>query len=603
MTFDHHPRIPRSVIASSAALLCLLAACGEVSRADRADNGGGAGGAVGAGQGGGRQTNTPEGGGNAAAATMTGGGSSVANSAGAGAGAGAGASCAAAPGTCAPSMGGASSSGDASPVGPPPNGFFVYLAETASQGKQAFQVRVHSGVVAPAVRLTPDAGVDGYAVIPQRPAIITVTGQTDAGYRLTLVDFDESGTTGSLPLRGSASEADSDLFSSFGTNSDGSFLFASPGVRFFDLRPSMPTSQAVTGYHVTAAYGWTGSRLLFSGTKAGTGEDGWFSADPGASPPAATLLTGSIHGPLGFAIAPNQARAIYPSKSSSGDLTWHLLDLTAATPAPVQLTAAALRAPVTSGINAWSPDSRYYLVQVDPGGLVLVDVEHPSRAQVVSAEGATKFTFASFSPDSRRLVYVASHSGWQTTQLYGVTLEPDGPSAAYPLIRGTEDEQAAYVTGPNLFEWMHDSRYVFYLAQNPSAFYLADAYGCSGRRVRLKPEQSEPFTLNGIRSAPNARRAAFFSDYERPGTATRVYVADIDDEGSWGEPTRISGPGDAGLAQELRFLDEDWLMFYAEDAARHASMYLAPRDGSTPARLLNDPKDAILYTTWVPDPP
>jgi hypothetical protein len=530
---------------------------------------------------------------------MTGGGNSAANGAGAGAGG------VAAPDACARSMGdGASSSDNASSsVGPPPNGFFVYLAETANQGKQVFHVQVHGGLVAPAVRLTPDAGIDGYAVIPQRPAIITVTGQSDTGYRLTLVDFDQSGATSSLLLRSSSSAGDGDLFSSFGTNSDGSFLFASPGIRFFDLRPSTPTSQEVSGYSVTTAYGWNGSRLLFSGRKAGTSDQGWFSADPGASPPVATLLTGSLGGPLGFAIAPNKARAIYPSKSSSGDTTWYLLDLSAATPAPVQLTAAALRAPVTSGINAWSPDSRYYLVQVDPGGLALVDVEHPSRAQVISAEGATKFTFASFSPDSRRLVYVASHGGWQTTQLYGVALEPDGPSAAYPLIRGTEEEQTAYVNAPGLFEWMHDSRYVSYLGQNPHAFYLADAYGCSGRRARLKSEQSQPFTQNGLTPAPNARRAAFFSDYESPGTGTRVYVADIDDDGTWGEPTRISGLVDTGLAQELRFLDGDWLMYYAEDAARHASMYLAPRDGSTPARLLNDPKDAILYSTWVPDPP
>ena len=539
---------------------------------------------------------------------MTGEGNSVANSAGAGAGG------AAAPDACALSMaaGASSSSGASSSVGPPPNGFFVYLAETASQGKQVFHVRVHDGLVAPAVRLTPDAGVDGYAVIPQRPAVIAVTGDRNTGYGLTLVDFDQAGATGSLPLRSPASPTSpappsSESFGviyDFGSNSDGSLLFVSPGMRFFDLRPSTPTSQDVSGYSVTAAYGWNGSRLLFSGTKAGSGDQRWFSADPGASPPVATLLTGSVGGPLGFSIAPNKARAIYPGKSSSGDTTWHLLDLTAATPAPVQLTAAALRAPVTSGgINAWSPDSRYYLVQVDPGGLALVDVEHPSRAQIVSAEGATKFTFASFSPDSRRLVYVASHGGWQTTQLYGVTLDSDGPSAAYPLIRGTEEEQTAYVNSPGLFEWMHDSRYVSYLGQNPHARYLADAYGCSGRRVRLKPEQSEPFTQNGIRPAPNARRAAFFSDYESPGTGIRVYVADIDNDGSWGEPTRISGPVDAGLAQELRFLDGDWLMYYAEDAERRASMYLAPRDGSTPARLLHDPKDAILYTTWVPDLP
>jgi hypothetical protein len=53
-----------------------------------------------------------------------------------------------------------------------------------------------------------------------------------------------------------------------------------------------------------------------------------------------------------------------------------------------------------------------------------------------------------------------------------------------------------------------------------------------------------------------------------------VYVADIGDEGNWGEPTRINVPGGAGLAEQLRFLDGDWLMFYAEDAARHASMYV-----------------------------
>ncbi|MES1183039.1 MAG: hypothetical protein ABUL60_04440, partial [Myxococcales bacterium] len=179
----------------------------------------------------------------------------------------------------------------------------------------------------------------------------------------------------------------------------------------------------------------------------------------------------------------------------------------------------------------------------------------------------------------------------------------DGPSPAYPLIRGTEEEQEAYVNQAGLLEWMQDSRYVAYLGQNPHAIYLADAYGCSGRRFRLRPEQSEPFTCNGVHPAPDARRFAFFSDYESPGAVTSVYVAGIGDDGSWGEPTRISGSVNVGLAQELRFLGGDWLTYYAEDAARRAALYLAPRDGSTPARLLSDPNDAILYSAWIPDPP
>jgi hypothetical protein len=625
MNHDHHPRIPRRVIASSAALLCLAVACGEVSNAARADTaagggnggggagggvaasaggskqtGGGAGSGVAASAGGSKQTATAGGGGSSAATPITHGGASATDAAGAGAGAGAGA-----PDACALSTGdGASSSGDASgPVGAPPNGYLVYLAETTSLGKQVFHVRLHDGVVSAPVRLTPDAGVDGYLVIPQRRATITVTGARDPGFRLTLVDFDESGATGSYLLPSSRAD-EGDVFSNYGTNSDGSLLFASPGIRFFDLRPSTPEPQDLSGYSVTAAYGWSGSRLLFSGTKASTGEKGWFSADVSASPPAATLLAAPMGGSIGFAISPDKAHAIYPSKSANGDTSWYLSDLTATTPAPVQLTSAALLAPVSLGISAWSPDSRYYVVEVDPGVLVLVDVKDPSRGQVVSAAGATNFTFASFSPDSQRLVYVASHGGSETTQLYGVALGQSGPSAAYPLIRGTEEEQTAYVNQPGLLEWMYGSRYLVYLGQNPHSIYLADASGCSGRRVRFGSEQSEPFTQNGFRAAPNARRAAFFSDFASPGGAIEVYVADIDDEGDWGEATRISGSdGGVGLAQELRFLDGDWLMFYAEDAARRATLYLAPRDGSTPARLLSDPNDAILYTTWVADEP
>jgi hypothetical protein len=532
---------------------------------------------------------------------MTDAGTSATNGVGSGAGGGGGS---AAPDACALSTGDvASSSSDASgAVGAPPNGYLVYLAETTSLGKQVFHVRLHDGVVASPVRLTPDAGVDGYSVIPQRHATITVTDQRDTAFLLTLVDFNESGATGSLVLHSSSLDQN-DRFSSYGTNSDGSLLFASPGIRFFDLRPSTPAPQDLSGYSLTSAYGWSGSRLLFSGTKASTGEKGWFSADPSASPPAATVLATQMSASSRFVISPDKTRAISSSESSNGDTSWYLLNLAATTPAPVQLTSAALRAPVPLGIATWSPDSRYYLVQVDPGGLVLVDVEDPSRGQVVSAEGATKFTFASFSPDAQRLVYVASHGGSQTTQLYGVALGPGGPGAAYPLIRGTEEEQTAYVNAPGLLEWMYGSRYVTYLGQNPHGFYLADAYGCSGRRVPVRSEQSEPFTLNGLHPAPNARRAAFFSDYESPGGATEVYLADIDDEGNWGQPTRISRPGGVGLAQELRFLDGDWVMFYAEDATRDASMYLAPRDGSTPARLLSDPNDAVLFTTWVPDKP
>jgi hypothetical protein len=199
---------------------------------------------------------------------------------------------------------------------------------------------------------------------------------------------------------------------------------------------------------------------------------------------------------------------------------------------------------------------------------------------------------------------VASHGGSETTQLYGVALGQSGPSVAYPLIRGTEEEQTAYVTQPGLLEWLYDSQYLVYLGQNPHGFYLADASGCSGRRTRFRSEQSEPFTHNGFSAAPNARRVAFFSDFASPGGATEVYVADIDDEGNWGEAILISGSsGGVGLAEELTYLDGDWLMFHAEDAERNASMYLAPRDGSTPARLLSDPNDAVLHTTWIADKP
>ena len=532
---------------------------------------------------------------------MTDGGTSATNGAGSGAGGGGGS---AAPDACTLSTGdGASSSSDASgPVGAPPNGYLVYLAETTSLGKQVFHVRLHDGVAASPVRLTPDAGVEGYSVIPQRHAIITATDQHETGFFLTLVDFNESGATGSLALHSSSLDQ-IDRFSSYGANSDGSLLFASPGIRFFDLRPTTPAPQDLSDYSLTSAYGWSGSRLFFSGTKSSTKEKGWFSADASASPPAATVLATQMSASSGLVISPDLTRAISRSKSSNGDTSWYLLDLTATTTAPVRLTSAALRAPVPSGIAAWSPDSRYYLVQVDPGGLVLLDLEDPSRGQVVSAEGATKFTFASFSPDAQRLVYVASHGGSQTMQLYGVALGPGGPGAAYPLIRGTEEEQEAYVNAPGMLDWLYGSRYVTYWGRNPAGLYLADAYGCTGRRARFRSEQSELFNLIGPYPAPNARRAALFSDYESPGGATDVYVADIDDDGNWGEPTRINVPGGAGLAEQLRFLDGDWLMFYAEDAARHALMYLAPRDGSTPARLLSDPNDAVLYTTWVPDNP
>ena len=434
MNHDHQSGVPRSVIASSAALLCLLVACGEVSSAGRAGNGNGAGtgGALGLGPGGGGQTGTAGGDGKAGTVAMTDGGTSATNGAGSGAGGGG----SAAPDACTLSTGdGASSSSDASgPVGAPPNGYLVYLAETTSLGKQVFHVRLHDGVAASPVRLTPDAGVEGYSVIPQRHAIITATDQHETGFFLTLVDFNESGATGSLALHSSSLDQ-IDRFSSYGANSDGSLLFASPGIRFFDLRPTTPAPQDLSDYSLTSAYGWSGSRLFFSGTKSSTKEKGWFSADASASPPAATVLATQMSASSGLVLSPDLTRAISRSKSSNGDTSWYLLDLTATTTAPVRLTSAALRAPVPSGIAAWSPDSRYYLVQVDPGGLVLLDLEDPSRGQVVSAEGATKFTFASFSPDAQRLVYVASHGGSQTMQLYGVALGPGGPVAAYHLIR------------------------------------------------------------------------------------------------------------------------------------------------------------------------
>lgn len=631
MNHNRQPGVPRSVIASRIALFCLAVACSDVSKAGNSDTAAAGGNGVGSGSGGGtdaggsRQTATTGGSGNSArsgsggrasaggtAPSATFGG--VVNAAGgARADAGAPATNAGEAGAggvaldaCALSTGdGAPSSGDASgPVGEPPNGYLVYLAETPDLGKQVFHVRIHDGVVSAPVRLTPDSGVDGYSVVPQRRATITVTGARDPGFRLTLVDFDESGATSSLPLPSSKPD-DGDLFSSYGTNTDGSLLFASPGMQFFDLRSATPTARDLIGYSVTTAYGWSGERLLFSGTEMSGKQRGWFSADAGASPPAVSRLSPPTDDSLVLSISPDKSRAIYPSQSANGDPSWYLLDLTVATPVPVQLTSAALRAPVSaSRVSAWSPNSRYYVREVDSGVLVLVDAQDPSFGQVVSAAGATNFTFASFSPDSQRLVYAASHGGSETTQLYGVALGQNGPGAPYPLIRGTEEEQTAYVNQAGLLEWMYGSRYLVYLGQNPHSFYLADASGCSGRRVRFGSEQSEPFTQNGFVHAPNARRAAFFSDFESPGGTMEVYVADIDDEGEWGEVTRISSAdGGVGLAQELRFLSGDWLMFYAEDAERRPSLYLAPRDGSAPARLLSDPNDVVGYTTWLPDEP
>lgn len=602
-------RAPRAALASLTAALCFAVGCGEVSKAGESGNAGGPNGASGSPSGKGGQSATGGGGGNTTAGALTGGEASSTGDAGAGLG-GSGLGGSAGADACALSTGdAAASNSDASgPVGLPPSGYLVYLAETTNLGKQVFHVRFHDGVVEPAVRLTPDAGVDGFLVSQQRPATITVKTQDDSSKLLTLVDFDASGPTGSLSLS-ALTQGDSGGFYHYGLDSDGSMLFASrrsaADVLFFDLRPSTPPAPLqLSGHSLSSTYGWSGSRLLFSGTAAGMTEKEVFAADPSTSPPTSTLLTAdaTTAGPLGFSVAPNQERAIYRGESSSGATDWYLLDLTAAVPAPLKLTAAELTTPVALPISAWSADSRYYVVQVDPGGLVLVDVEAPSRAQVVSAEGATKFTFASFSPDSQRLVYVASHGGAETTQLYGVALGPGGPSAAYPLVRGTEEEQTAYVNAPQLFGWLHGSRYVYYLGQNPHAYYLADAYGCSGRRVPIRSETNEALILSRMLPAPNARRAAFFSEYWSPGTSD-VYVADVDDDGNWGAPTRISEPGGGSGAQELRFLDSDWLMFYEEDAAKRASMYLAPRDGSTPARLLSDPNDDILFTHWVPDKP
>lgn len=604
MNSEQHFRVPRAALAGLTTVLCFTVGCGEVS--SRGNEGGSAGspiGAIGGPAGKGGQSGVGGGGGNGAVTPISGGGGSAANAAGSGLGGSAGAR-----DECGLSTGNAASSHASVPVGPPPNGYLVYLAETQSLGKQVFHVRLHDGVVEPAVRLTPDAGVDGFFVSPRRHATITVLAQEDASKLLTLVDFDASGPTGSLSLSALAPSG-TGAFDNYGLDSDGGMLFASrrsaTGVAFFDLRPSTPSApQQLSGYSLVSTYGWSGSRLLFSGTTAGITQNEIFAADPSASPPTSKLLTAdtTAAGPLGFSVAPNHERAIYRSKSASDATEWYLLDLTAAAPAPTQLTAATLTTPLATGVSAWSPDSRYYLVQVDPGGLVLVDVKDPSRAKVINAEGATKFTYASFSPDSQRLVYVASHGGSTTTQLYGVALGADGPSAAYPLIRGTDEEQTAYVTSPELLGWLYGSRYVYYLGQNPHGFYLADASGCSGRRSPYEPNAGEPIMQSLLRSAPNARRAAFFAEAASPGNSD-LFVADVDEQGNWGAPTRISEPGGTSAAQELRFLDPDWLMFYEEDAEKHASMYLGPRDGSTPARLLSDPQDAVLFTYWVPDNP
>lgn len=521
-------------------------------------------------------------------------------------------------GTSATSGGGVGAAGDpcaeeasgsdeaAGPVAPPPSGYFVYLAETASLGKQVFHVRIHEGVVEPPVRLTPDAGVDAFMVSPSRHATITVAEQPDLGRLLTLVDFDEAGPTNSLLLNPVSGDTP-DTFNSYGLSPDGTRMFAGLGqdLLFFDLRPSVPAVHGrVSGYTVGGNYAWSGSRAVFFGTAAGSTQRGVFMADPTTSPPTVRLLTAdaAVGAPYQFFMSPTQERVVYYRKPPSGATTWYLIDLTAPQPAPVPLTSTALGTPAVSSlgaVGAWSPDSRYYLAEVSPGGLVLIDTDDPSSGQVISVEGMTYFTYASFSPDSKRLIYVASKDRSVPTQLYGVALHDGAPGAPYPVIRGTPEEQAVTVNSRESFGWIHGSRYVYFVAKTPSATHLADAFGCSGRSAAFESSTGHPLILNSVLSAPNARRAAFFAQYSLEHQ--ELFVANIDADGNWAAPTRLDEPNGERGDRELTFLDADWLMYYRANADARASLHLAPRDASVPARRLNDAEDAVLFTYWVPD--
>jgi len=201
---------------------------------------------------------------------------------------------------------------------------------------------------------------------------------------------------------------------------------------------------------------------------------------------------------------------------------------------------------------------------------VLVDTEDPSSGRVISAEGAWHFSHATFSPDSQRIVYVARQGDSESTYLYGVALHGGAPGAPYPLVRGTEEEQAVYVTGPELFVWMHGSRYAYFLAIEPHAGHLADTTGCSGRRTAFESPSGEPLHQNSIVAAPNARRAAFFADDSGSGN-NDLFVADIDAEGNWGAATRVSERGGDSGEREVTFLNPDWLLYYEGDAERRTA--------------------------------
>jgi Tol biopolymer transport system component len=489
------------------------------------------------------------------------------------------------------------------PVGPPPAGYLVYIAEVPGLGEHVFHVRVDGDGIHAPLKLTPDFADDdlGYLVIPHRPATIYVTGNAQDGRHLYLVDFDANAASEPVLLNPpDPSGRDTNAIDSYGLSPDGRLLhfIRRGGVHITNLEEATPTdAESVGEYDRAGIVGWSGRRLLFFAGESGD----LMLADATSFPPSLARLVStdpdSGSGSVSAMLSPDGSRSLYRRTFDTGESRWYWLDLTEGEPRPVQLSGALLGTPSIPWTKAWSPDSRYFVG--DFAGLVLIDFEG-SDARVISAGGAEDFTYASFSPDSRRLVYVARHYQSASYQIFGVDLSSGAPSSAFPLIRGTEEEQAIYGAQGMGPEWLSDSRYVHYY--NPNAIYLADAWGCSGERKLFADAEGASIDLYLVRPASDRRRIAFFSEHWTPGDRN-VYVADLDAEGDMDDPVLVSEPGGTTGFHELRFVDNDWLIYYEQDDENRRAMHIAPRDGSVPARSISGLDHDMRHTHWLPDPP
>jgi Tol biopolymer transport system component len=242
----------------------------------------------------------------------------------------------------------------------------------------------------------------------------------------------------------------------------------------------------------------------------------------------------------------------------------------------------------------WSPDGRWFalageLTEQGTTELYAIDFsgDAPGAPVKLNPElvgGGDVSTFFEWSPDSKRLVYLADQDTNEVQELYVVDFGTGAPQAARKVNSSLPDG-GSVKTG---FAWSATSRWLAYTAETSSSapeelFAVDFSSGTPQVPITLNPELPVAgLVYPGPQWSPDGSKLAYVAEQDAVGVR-ELYVVDF--TSTPGEPVKVNGALAAAGNVELDVRwspDSSKLLYRAdEEAATRTELYLASFDGGS----------------------